>query len=148
VSLPTEHLTWIVGASGKADKDILRMFKSVAEVVNRLGACIVLVTSDGDSTFLGKLQALFSALTGGEGQACLLDKDRYVLLDGALPLHAQHAVAARVGGVPWLIDQHHSSKDVRYTMTVPGEITPFPMVTGGRGRIGSPPVGCIHRCLA
>jgi hypothetical protein len=57
---------------------------------------------------------------GGEGQKCLLS--------GELPLRAQHAVAAHVGGMQWLIGQHHSSKDVRYTMTGLGEITPFPVV--------------------
>jgi hypothetical protein len=41
-------------------------------------------------------------------------------------LHAQHAVAALVGGVPWLIGQHHSCKDVRYMTTGLGEIAPFP----------------------
>jgi hypothetical protein len=120
-----------VGASGKADKVILRMFKSVAEVVIRLGARVVLFTSDGDSTFLEELQALFNALTGV--------KERHVCL--TVPLHAQQAVAAHVGGVPWLIDQHHSSKDVHYTMAGPGEFSRF-----RRSSRGSSSVRCNHRC--
>jgi hypothetical protein len=88
-SIPTECLTWIVAQNGKATKEILRLFKFVAGVTIGMGARVVLFTSDGDSTFLGELQTLFGALTGADGHECLLD--------GSLPLHAQHAVAVRVG---------------------------------------------------
>ena len=50
------------------------------------------------------MTTLFNALTVKPG------------IDGAKPLHDQPAIAQLVGDDVWLIDQHHSSKDVRYLM--------------------------------